>query len=133
MKNRKEMGDLYETIASEFLMKHGYSIIYMNYRRSFGEIDIIAEKDSVIHFIEVKSVSRVTLEKGIKPEDHVTREKISKISQTAQYFLNEHDLFDTKCQIDLITILSPGSNYSDYYEEGKSNHLVSINYFENIH
>ena len=130
MRNRKEIGDLYEDLAIKFLMKHGFSIIYKNYRRSFGEIDIIAEKHSIIHFIEVKSVSRVTLGKGIRPEDHVTHEKINKISQTAQYFLDEHELYDTRCQIDLITILS--SNSQDNKNKN-IDHLVDINYFENIY
>ncbi|MDA8611286.1 YraN family protein [Candidatus Pacebacteria bacterium] len=142
--NRKQMGDLNESLATEFLMKHGFSIIYRNYRKSFGEIDIIAEKHSTIHFIEVKSVSRETLSRGIKPEDHVTREKINKISQTAQFFLSEHELYDTRCQIDLITILSSkedldliSSNSNKDNKEALSklsvSSLIDINYFEKIH
>jgi putative endonuclease len=123
LKNKRKKGDIYEKIAIEFLVKHGFSIIYNNYYRSFGEIDIIAEKDNNIHFIEVKSVSYETLKKGIKPEDHVTREKVKKITQTAQHFLAEHELFDVKCQIDLVTILSCS----------QGERLVDINYFENIH
>lgn len=127
MINRKEKGNFNEKIAIEFLVKHGFSIIYRNYRKSFGEIDIIAEKDSIIHFVEVKSVSHETFNKGIRPEEHVTREKIRKISRTAEFFLTEHDLFDTRCQIDLITIISSGD------ENYNSNKLIKIDYFENIY
>lgn len=128
MKNRKTMGDFNEKLASEFLMKHGFSIIYKNYRKVFGEIDIIAEKNSVIHFVEVKSVSRETLNKGIKPEDHVTDQKIKKISRTAQHFLTENQLYDIGCQIDLITILSDESRNSNNFDK-----LIDINYFEKIY
>lgn len=126
IKNRKERGDVCEQRAAEFLVKHGFSIIYRNYRKPFGEIDIIAEKGSWVHFIEVKSVSHETLEKGIKPEDHVTHEKINKISQTAQYFLDEYELYETRCQIDLITVISSGRNAT-------KDKLVNINYFPNIY
>lgn len=54
--NNKEKGKIGEEVACKFLMKRGYKIIKRNYLKKWGEIDIIAEKDRVIHFFEVKSV-----------------------------------------------------------------------------
>lgn len=62
----KELGDLGEKLACEYLVKNGYKIIGRNYRISFGEIDIIAwkkcglfsKKDKTVHFVEVKTLSR---------------------------------------------------------------------------
>lgn len=107
MKNRKETGNYGEEQAVLFLMKHGFKILAKNYRLFFGEIDIIAEKDQTIRFIEVKTVSQETFSRGIKPEDHVTREKISKIMKVAEFFLANNDLFHKKSQIDVIAVVKP--------------------------
>lgn len=107
MKNRKETGNYGEEQAVLFLMKHGFKILAKNYRLFFGEIDIIAEKDQTIRFIEVKTVSQETFSRGIKPEDHVTHEKISKIMKVAEFFLANNDLFHKKSQIDVIAVVKP--------------------------
>lgn len=107
MKNRKILGDYGEDVAKRFLMKHGFTILTSNYRLFFGEIDIIAEKGGIIRFIEVKTVSQETYEKGIKPEDHVTREKISRIRKVAEYFLAHNQLYKRKSQIDVVAIIKP--------------------------
>ena len=48
-------GNIAEEKACEFLYDNGFSILDRNFYSSFGEIDIIATKDDVLHFIEVKS------------------------------------------------------------------------------
>ena len=57
----QKKGEIGENIAVKFLMKHNFSIIERNYTKKWGEIDIIAEKSNKLYFIEVKSVSRETL------------------------------------------------------------------------
>lgn len=54
--DKQKIGKLGEELAKRFLMKHGYSILEENYTKKYGEIDLIAKKDGVIHFIEVKSI-----------------------------------------------------------------------------
>ncbi|NCA94220.1 MAG: hypothetical protein EOM84_03470, partial [Sphingobacteriia bacterium] len=49
------MGLLGEDVACKYLAKHGFTVIERNYTRKWGEIDIIAIKDEVLYFIEVKS------------------------------------------------------------------------------
>lgn len=53
----QKIGRLGEELAGKFLMKRGYTIVGRNYRRPWGELDIIAEKKGKIHFVEVKSMS----------------------------------------------------------------------------
>jgi putative endonuclease len=107
LRNRKTIGDYGEQTAEAFLVKHGFTIRARNYRLFFGEIDIIAEKDGIIRFVEVKTVSQETYTRGIKPEDHVTREKISKIMKVAEFYLANNNLFHKPSQIDVVAIVKP--------------------------
>ena len=71
-KTQKQItGDLGEDISCEFLVKRGFSIICRNYRKKCGEIDIVAKKSGILHFIEVKTVSREICDMN------VTRETVS--------------------------------------------------------
>lgn len=54
---KRRTGDLGEDITAMFLVKHGFSIVERNYLRKWGEIDIIAQKGEILHFVEVKTVS----------------------------------------------------------------------------
>lgn len=122
-KNRKELGNHGERIAELFLMKHGFRILTRNYRLFFGEIDIIAQKEGVIHFVEVKTVSQETVERGIRPEDHVTHEKISRIMKVAEFYLANNNLFEYPCQIDVVAIIKPKDPF----------HMEPIvSFFENV-
>ena len=47
-------GDLGEQLAADYLQQHGYRLLCRNFRCPCGEIDIIAEREGVIYFVEVK-------------------------------------------------------------------------------
>ncbi len=90
-------GRLGEKIACEYLVKRGFMIRDRNYRKKWGEIDIIATKDRKIHFLEVKSVSlsdceQVEGEEKHRPEENVHPYKVHKIRKTILSYLEE------KCQ-----------------------------------
>ena len=51
----KTIGDIGEEYAVNYLKKHRYKILSRNYRKRFGEIDIIAEKKGTVAFVEVKT------------------------------------------------------------------------------
>ncbi|KKR70131.1 MAG: hypothetical protein UU13_C0013G0011 [Candidatus Nomurabacteria bacterium GW2011_GWB1_40_7] len=96
----QKIGELGENIATRFLVKHGFSILDRNYTKKWGEIDIIAEKANKLYFIEVKSVSRETLNTFIpksyndsderyqhRPEDNMHPWKLKRLSRTIQTYL----------------------------------------------
>lgn len=93
--HRKEIGRIGEDIAAQFLKKKGFTIITQNYRKPWGEIDIIAEKGGVVRFVEVKSVTRenlpdVTREmSSYRPEEQIHPFKLRKIARTAEMYMNE--------------------------------------------
>lgn len=91
---RKETGRLGEQIAADFLIRKGYLILDRNYRKPWGEIDIIAERDQIVRFVEVKTLSveslnQVSREMGnYRPEEQVHPWKLKKISRTAETYMN---------------------------------------------
>ena len=64
------IGCLGEEIAVKYLKSKGYLIIARNFRKKYGEIDIICKKEGNLHFIEVKSVSRITSARNHELDDH---------------------------------------------------------------
>ncbi|HEY9583885.1 MAG TPA: YraN family protein [Candidatus Paceibacterota bacterium] len=88
MENTREKGNKGEDVACFYLQKHGFFIEERNYRKKWGEIDIIAVKDGILHFIEVKSVMSQASD-GHRPEENVHELKIRKLRRVIQTYLNE--------------------------------------------
>ncbi len=78
--NAKEIGRSGETAAAQYLCKKGYIIKERNFTRPGGEIDIIAEKDGCIVFVEVKT--RKSSAYGYAAE-YVTKSKAERVRNTA--------------------------------------------------
>lgn len=76
-----------ENAACEYLKKHGYEILARNYSCPLGEIDVIAGKDGVTVFVEVRS--RNGTDFGL-PEESVDLRKRKKIIMTARYWAGAH-------------------------------------------
>ena len=97
--NNTSKGNQNETIASGYLEKSGFSIIERNYyARKLGEIDIIASKNSVLHFIEVKSAGA-----DFDPIYNITPSKLRKVINSAYYYMKERKL-DMAFSIDALII-----------------------------
>jgi len=89
MENTREKGNKGEDIACFYLQKHGFFIQERNYRKKWGEIDIIAVKDGILHFVEVKSVMGQGNTSGHRPEENVHELKQRKLRRVIQTYLNE--------------------------------------------
>lgn len=106
----QKIGQIGEKLACMFLVKHGFQVLETNYTRKFGEIDIVAKKKGVWHFVEVKSVSRVTLDdvssetSGIRPEENMHPKKIERFVRTVEYYRMANNLDDADFQIDLALV-----------------------------
>lgn len=100
----KELGELGEKMACEYLVSKGYKVLGKNWRISFGEIDIIAKSKKTIHFVEVKTI--IANSNGFFPEQHVDYKKQRKLRQMAQIWLEQNKYKqETAYQIDVIGIL----------------------------
>lgn len=98
-----ELGFLAENLAARYLEKHGYEILGLNYRKPWGEIDIIAKKEGILVFVEVKANKRIIA--GFEPELRATGSKIIKVVRTARTYLAEKKYSPLQeWQVDVISI-----------------------------
>ena len=101
---KRKIGNLGEQAAIKYLRKNGYRIIRKNYTAVGAEIDIIAQKDGVTAFVEVKARNIKNL--GTyepRPASAVTPEKQRKIIRTASYFLSRYNE-KTRIRFDVIEV-----------------------------
>ena len=104
----KKLGNTGENLAATFLENHGYKILEKNFRIRAAEIDIIAQKDNTVIFVEVKT--RSNIRKGT-PAEAVNLRKQKKIIEAASVFLQDEKYFDCACRFDVIEILSAGKDF----------------------
>ena len=91
-------GNIAEDNACKFLLDNNYMIIERNFYSRFGEIDIIATKDKVLHFIEVKS--GIDYEVAIQ---NLTKTKLSRFIRTCDVYLKKN-FYDLDYMIDAIIV-----------------------------
>lgn len=90
MNNTRQTGRQGENAACDWLTKNGYTVINRNYTTPHGEIDIIAEDEKYIIFVEVKyRKNSVNLAKFGRPVRAVTKEKQRHVIYAAKCYLNK--------------------------------------------
>ena len=113
--SKKIIGDLGESFAAELYEKSGYAIIIKNYHSRHGEIDLIAESETELCFVEVKTRNLSTMG---TPAEAVDYRKQRKITLTAMKYLSESECF-RQPRFDVLEV---------WQEEGK---IVKYNLIEN--
>ena len=107
MKNKIE-GEGGEISATQFLIDEGYRILQTNFKTKFGEIDIVAFKDGVIVFVEVKRRSTLAYGRPIEAVDFRKQQKIRKVAEF--YLMMKHKPY-ADCRFDVIEILDKQINH----------------------
>lgn len=102
-RTRNELGIRGEAIALEYLEGRGYTITERNFRCRRGEIDLIAEHEEYIVFVEVKSRRRG--KKLISPYISMTKAKCSRIRYLGKYYLETNDIRRKQPRFDVIGIV----------------------------
>ncbi len=97
----REIGALGEKIAAEYLTRLGYVIRERNFRLREGEIDIIAEKDDFLVFIEVRT--RRSLSFGT-PEESVTAKKKERLIALTQAYMEDREDLPSSWRIDVMAL-----------------------------
>ena len=114
---RRALGEFGERLARDHLLAKGYRILERNYRIREGEIDIIAEKDGVVAFVEVRT--RKGARMGTAAES-ITRAKAERLVLLADAYIAEREDFAAVPRIDVIAI--------DFTSAGR---LASLRHIEN--
>lgn len=119
----QQVGIIGEKLAEKYLRQKGYRILARNFfnpiGRRIGEIDIIAKKDELIVFVEVKT--RLQKPSIIIPEECINRVKLHKLNKIAAYYLKTNKLIPNPYQFDAISIL-----YDQINKKASIRHLENI-------
>ena len=98
---RQTLGHRGEVLAANMLENKGYIILERNWRTPYGEIDLIAQHEDVITFVEVKT--RASRSLG-PPEISITPRKEAHMRSAAEYYIQQHPELTNDWRIDAITI-----------------------------
>lgn len=111
---KQKIGRIGEDIAIRYLENKGFSVIGKNYLKKCGEIDIIAKKVKILHFIEVKTVShenfvsfsgKLGMADSYRPEDNIHAYKLKRLARVVQvYLLEKCNGEDPEWQFDAVTV-----------------------------
>ncbi len=102
-----ELGKAGEKLAINFLLQKGYKILETNYRLRKAEIDIIAQKNTNLIVVEVKT--RSTNYFG-NPQDFITPKKKQLLIEAIHDYIIEKDI-DVEVRFDIIGILKKGNEF----------------------
>lgn len=159
MTKKSEIGQFGEDLACEYLKKQGYKIVERNFRRPWGEIDIICQdSDKTLVFVEVKAM--IGLDKlaadnsaelvnsasssiensanDLMPEDQLTKSKFQKLAKTASMYAGQNDKLiknDKGWRIDLLALTlqeSLGSTLSRAEGLTINGKSVDVRHYKNI-
>ncbi len=111
MASHNELGRIGEALGKTFLEEQAYNILHLNWKHSYYEIDIIATRNDVLHFVEVKT--RRSKQFGL-PEESVDDKKLKKIIKAAEEFLHLFPSW-TKIQYDVLSISFGRNNVPQFF------------------
>lgn len=102
MRHNQKIGQLGQATAKRFLQERGYEILRENFFTRSGEVDLIAQKDQQLVFVEVKT--RLSEKYGL-PEDAVTSAKKGKMLAAAWQYLADKNLNTDNFRLDCLAII----------------------------
>ncbi len=97
------LGSLGEKIACRFLVGKGYAIIETNFRKPWGEIDVVGSKDGLLTFFEVKTRAKSGF--PVLPEEQVNQKKMVRLARSIETYMNERKIPLTQpIQLDVLAL-----------------------------
>ncbi len=98
----RRLGAVHEARAADYLKRRGFALLGRNVKTELGEIDIVAKKDGVICFVEVRS--RTGMEAHGDALASVDRRKQRRLSRLAAAYLKENGLLDRPARFDVVSV-----------------------------
>jgi putative endonuclease len=110
-KGGQALGLRAESLAAEYLQKLGYTILARNWRRPEGELDIVAGRDGLCVFVEVRS--RTGDERG-HPLETINARKRGRVRRAAAMYIDAEQPSPTGFRFDAIGVtFAPDGNPSE--------------------
>ena len=113
MATHQHTGKKGEDLAVLYLSGKGFKLLHRNWRYRHWEIDIIAFKDSILHFIEIKT--RTSAVYGY-PEEQITQKKMQYLINAATEYLFQHPKWQ-RIQYDALAIIIIGEEVEYFFIE----------------
>ena len=99
---RRSLGQAGEDAAARHLEAQGYRILARNFRRTFAELDIVAQKEGLLVFVEVKTRSSARFG---APAEAVTLTKQRRLSKIALDYMMQAGLGECAARFDVLAVL----------------------------
>lgn len=119
MAEHNELGKKGEQVAVNYLVENNYQILERNYRFDKAEIDIIAQKETILAIVEVKT--RSTIDFG-NPQDFVKPKQIKNLVKAVNEYIMVNDL-DVEVRFDIIAIVKEKGNLTMEHLENAFYHF----------
>lgn len=101
MAHNQNIGKFGETLAKNYLVRHGYEIIETNVKLSYQELDIVAVKDKQVIFVEVKT--RISQFYG-PAENAFQFSKLERFRRGIEMYIGNKNLYYREFRADLIAV-----------------------------
>jgi len=89
MAGHNKTGKIGEQLAARYLTECGFAVVDTNYGRKWGELDLVAKRGGVIHFVEVKSTRNPKDERQPCPVERVDGQKVRRLARAVQTYAAE--------------------------------------------
>ncbi len=107
----KNTGNKGEDLTTNWLIEKGFEIIARNYRFKHSEVDIIASKNNILHFVEVKTRTNAAF--GL-PEESIDEKKMNALKKAASAFIEENEQWKN-IQFDVMAITLSKNNTPEFF------------------
>ena len=101
MNYKQKIGEFGEDLACDYLKRKGYDIVDRNVKNSYQEIDIVAKKDDIFVFVEVKTRTSDTMGEA---DEQINNKKLENLNNAIINYLDIHSLDEIEPRLDLIAI-----------------------------
>ena len=113
MGKNKDLGLEGEQLAANYLRNESWNVLEMNYRFSRSEVDLIAEKNNLLIFVEVKTRTNTSFG---QPEDFVDVKKAENIMAAADHYISEKNWMGN-IRFDIISIIKTKEVEIKHFED----------------
>jgi putative endonuclease len=107
---RRSLGERGEVVAARYLKKRGYRILMRNFEAAGGEIDIVARKQDLLIFVEVKTRRSANV---FKPFQQVNQRKRQALTRAARAYLAHYRDKMPSCRFDVLSIVWPEKGHPE--------------------